>query len=742
MISDKDILLQAKKRYDTCETYWSDQKQKATEILRFIAGEQWSYNARQNFENAGFAAMTSNRLPTFLRQITNELRKNTPEIKIDPFSDADREKAEAINDLIRNIQAESQSEIAYCDAAESAASVGIGYFRVLSKYKDNNSMDQELCIEPIVDVNTVMLDPNHKGICAEDIEYAFITITISKDEYLRKYGKTKLAKRLNGKETDEDLKEMGWSGSGKKWTTLNEIVISEYYFKDYQPKTLYQIQDTATGEVTTTYDLNKDFVDMGMLAVLNQRDVQVPVVRWTKLNDLEVLEKSEWPGEYIPIIAVKGDEFWIDDKRKLVGAVEPAIEAQVQLNYAMSWRAQLLQMAPKAPYIGTADQFKTYEQEWANVNVSNQAFMTYNKDEGAPPPQRDLGEVPIQGATVLIGNASEDLRAIFGTFDPSQQAVAPESGKAILARQAQAYNSNYHFYDNLSRSIEHCGKIIVDAIPVIYDTARQVQLLSIDGKKKTIAINQPNEEGVVEYDMSQGEFTVSIQTGPSFGTKRQEESEAIMNLIGVYPQSAVAIADIAVRSMDWPGADKIADSLEAMVPPEVLQARKFDPKQSAAMVPRLQAQLQQMTQQNQLMQQQLHDAANKLQDAANKVQIETMKANIDDKKIETDSQLKLKQLQLDEQKVELEYLVREQELKIQQQQLEIEKAQLAMQGVKISAAINDSAFDKTSSHIERLAVARPGTGETDIGGLSIDKPDAAEPHELKESSSGLGRALD
>ena len=722
MKNEKEILNEAKSRYDYSETQWGEMKQKNTELLQFISGEQWTYTARQNFENAGYSAMTSNRIPTFLRQITNEIRKNTPEIQIDPRDDADEQKAEMLNDLIRNIQAESKAEIAYCEAAESAASLGIGYIRVLTKYKDDKSMDQEICIEPVMDANTVMLDPNHKGICAQDIEYAFVTTVLSKDEYRRKYVKTRLSRKLAGQENEIDLKEAQWSAAGKRWQTDNEVLIVEYYFKDYQKKTLYQILDNETQQVFTTYQPDKSQVDLGIHVLLQQRDLEVPIIRWCKLNDVEILEESEWPGCYIPIVAVKGDEFWIEGKRKLLGAVEPAVEAQVQLNYAMSWRAQLLQMAPKAPYIGTAVQFRTYEQEWANINVSNQAFMVYNKDEGEQRPSRDLGEVPIQAATVLVTSSGEDLKAIFGVFDPSQQAQGPESGKALLARQDQSYNSNYHFYDNLARAIEHVGCIILEAVPVVYDTARQVQVLAQDGKKRTVSINQPNEEGVVEYDLSEGEYSVSIQSGPSFGTKRQEESEAIMELIGVYPQAAVAIADIAVRSMDWPGADKIADSLEAMVPPQVLQARKTDPKQAAAMVPSLQAQVAQLTQQNQVLTTHLQQATGKMQAAADNIQIEHMKAAVDEKKINSEAQIKLAQLKLEEQRTELEFLIKEKELKIAAAELELKKAQMGITATKVMSDIASETHEHHIKHIDKMVeISTPR--EDDESGFSGDTLD-------------------
>lgn len=732
MLTDKEILKEAKKRYDYCSTQWGEFKQRSTELLDFISGNQWTYTARQNFENAGYTAMTSNRIPTFLRQITNEIRKNTPEIQVDPRSDGEEEKAEAINDLIRNIQEESQAEVAYCTAAESAAAIGIGYIRVISEYKNENSFDQEIRIEAIEDANMVMLDPNHRSLTGCDAEYGFITTALSKDEYRQRYSKSKLRSKIDGEMTDKEWDDLGWTAADTKWQTEDQIYIIEYYFKDYKPETLYQILDTATGAITTTYD--KDLVKQDNIEIIQERIVMRPVVRWCKLNDLEVLEQSEWPGKYLPIIAVKGDEYWVDGKRKIVGAVEPAVEAQVQLNYAMSWRAQLLQMAPKAPYIGTADQFKTYEQEWANINVSNQAFLTYNKDEGAPPPSRDLGEVPIQSASVLVQQSEEDLRAIFGTFDPANQTVAPESGKAILARQHQAYNSNYHFYDNLARSIQQIGCIIVEALPVIYDSARDVQLKAQDGKKRTVSINQPNAAGVIEYDLTQGDYSVSIQTGPSFGTKRQESAESVMELISVYPQSAQAIADIAVRNMDWPGAQKIADSLEALVPPQVLQARKTNPRDAAAMVPQLQAQLTAAQQQLQVMEMQLKEASNKLNESADKVAIEHMKAEVDMRKIDTETALKIKEMELREQETELEFLVKEQELRIAHLELDLQRAQLGIKGAQVMSDINDSMHDKEVSHIERVATAQPGTGEIAIGEIKTPGVDR-----IKDSISGSAK---
>lgn len=719
MLTDKQILLQAKKRFTEAMTYWADQKQKATELMQFTAGDQWTYAARQTFESAGFAAMTSNRIQTYLRQITNELMKNPPQGQVDPRSDDERKKAEVLNDMIRNIQEETRASEAYTQGVQHGLIGGIGYFRILSRFKSPSSFDKEVFYEKVSDPNTVMLDPHHQGLVGEDSEFAFITTTLSKDEYRSRYAKTKLARAIAGVETEDDLKDVSWTSGGRKWTQTNEVLINEYYFKDYITKRLCQIFDTETGDLYTSFtdeddkprasDPTKVKWDEarqkeGLDIIRNERHVQVPVVRWCKLNDLEVLEQTEWPGTYIPIVAIKADEFIIEGDRKLVSAVEPAVEAQVELNYSKSWLGQLLQMMPKAPYIGTAVQFKNHEMEWAQANVSNQAFLPYNGDPLNPgPPQRDTGGLAqVANVLPLVMQAQQDMQQIFGVFDPDRQNAGVESGKALNARENQSYNSNYHIYSNMARAVEQGIRILLEAIPVIYDTPRDVQLLAQDGKKKTVSINTPNEEGVVEYDMTIGEFTVSIQSGPSFGTKRQEGAENGMRLLEAYPPGAPAIVDLVTRMMDFPGADKMADSLESMVPPQVLAARKVDPENAAAMIPGLQSQVSSLTQENAQLKIEHQHMVSEMEKATNDIRVEQMKADVEIKKAELQAKTKMSELQHNEDRSVLEFQIREAELKLAEAELALKKEQLALQGISVASKMADSAHTKHVEHLDRM----------------------------------------
>ena len=52
-----------------------------------------------------------------------------------------------------------------------------------------------------------------------------------------------------------------------------------------------------------------------MFPDLDKREVQKRVVRWAKLGGDKVLDKTDLPGTYIPVIPVYGDEVIIDGKK-------------------------------------------------------------------------------------------------------------------------------------------------------------------------------------------------------------------------------------------------------------------------------------------------------------------------------------------------------------------------------------------------------------------------------------------
>lgn len=708
---DKEILDMAKERYEIASSAWGDFYRESREILKFIYGDQWNYQLRQNRENAGLPCLTVNSLPTFLRQITNEARQNTPAIQIDPKDDqASQDNAEIFADLIRGIEQQSNAATAYDQAAWYAAAIGLGFMRIISEYDGSDSFEQKLVIKAVEDPETILIDPSHRNLDGSDAEWCFIVSTITKDEYLRQFLNSNLAR---------EFEEHGWTSNYSNWIKEHEIVIAEYYWKDYEKATLYEILDVTTNNTYRTENKPaQEFLDAGLVIITQTRTIQKPIIKWAKLNDVEILEQTTWPGTTIPVVTVKGDELWLSGKRKLKGAVFDALDSQRALNYFFSESAQLVSLAPKAPFIGEIRQFNNFEHLWRDANIATSAYLPYNAvtENGSPlpPPMRQTFEAPIQAAMTLVGQARENLKAIFGIFDASLGAHGNEtSGIAILSRQKQSHTSTYHYYDNLVKAIQQIGRILVENIPIFYADERIVQLIKRNGEASTASINGENDQ----HSLTNGKYGVVVETGPSYTTRRQESVEAMTTLGGVYPQAMPLIADIIASESDWPGSKQVADRLRLALPPEIQQAEaangKLTTAQQAAMsmsqVKNLTAQLQQAQQMIQIGHQEVVNLTEE-----NKL-LKT-KSAVDLEKATMDKDYKDKQLILDELTTELEYKVKMRELTIQEAELKLEEAKLAIVGVQAAHKVSEDMHDRHNEHEAHIRFNHTEPISGNIGG--------------------------
>jgi hypothetical protein len=388
----------------------------------------------------------------------------------------------------------------------------------------------------------------------------------------------------------EDWRAVG--DSSAEWVKTDTVRVAEYFYKTHKEIDLVML---ATGEVIPLEpgaELPPD------VAVKGRRKSVMPAIEWCKTNGVEILERTAWPGQWIPIIPVIGDELIVNGKRILEGVIRHARDPQRMLNFWASAETEAIALAPKAPFIGAAGQFEGFERDWEQANQRNVAFLQYNPKSlgGAvlPAPQRNAFEPAVMAITNARMQASEDLKATTGIYDAALGARSNEnSGIAIQRRNQQAQTSNFHFADNLSRSIRHLGRILVDLIPKVYDTPRAVRIIGEDGEVDMVRVNEIFEKGGEQkaYMLNKGKYDVTISTGPSYATKRQEAVASMLDLTKAYPQIAQVAGDLLVKNFDWPGSQEIAERLKRTLPPGVAD----DPKKDQQSVPpQIQAQMEQM----------------------------------------------------------------------------------------------------------------------------------------------------
>ena len=193
-----------------------------------------------------------------------------------------------------------------------------------------------------------------------------------------------------------------------------------------------------------------------------------------------------------------------------------------------------------------------------------------------------------------------------GVFDPNQLPTGNISGKALQGQQQQIDMTNFHYYDNFTRSLRWTGKVILDLIPKIYDKERVVRIIGEDGKPDLVTVNQQgqDENGVekVLNDVTVGEYDVVMDTGPGFNSKRQEGAEMMMGLFTADPALLQTAGDLLFRNMDFPGSDIIADRLAAANPLAQIDEKSNVPPQVQMQLAQSQQTIQQLQQELQALQ--------------------------------------------------------------------------------------------------------------------------------------------
>ena len=650
-----DFLAKAKAFFERAQAYESAQRSEELDDIRFVGLlEQWPEDIRRIREGDPQGArpcLTVDKVNQYKNQIVNNIRMNSPSIKVRPVDDkADVEVADVMNGIIRHIESESKADLAYDWASEGSVDSGLGFFRIVTEYV-NGTFQQEIKIKKIPNRFSVYRDPDSYEIDGSDQKECLITEMVTRKAFKKMYPNA------------DPCEWASSAGDTNTWITENEIRIAEYFYCDYE-KDILLLLETGDSIYLSQFD-EKYANEMQKPVIIDKRECDRKVVKWAKLTGAEVLEESIFAGSYIPVIPVFGIITVVDGRMYWRGIVRGAKDPQRMYNYNRSTIAESLALTVKAPFIGATGQFKSTSRRWASANRVNYAYLEYDpvttNGQLAPPPQRQgFAGVP-SGLLQDIQTSEHDIQAGLGMYQASLgQDSNAKSGKALNAQRQQGDIATFHFPDNLAKSVAHAGRIIVEIIPKYYDTQRVIRILGEDGSQEFAKIDPTQEEAVSEYrdeqnevnkiyNLGVGKYDVIATSGASFASKREEGAEFLTALAQSNPDLMPVIGDLLFKSLDVPYADEVAERLKKIQPPELKDAEEGAPSpevqavmqqaeqvkiQATEMISELQNQLQQAGQIIQEREQALTDAQMKSEGNEQKLAIEAEKLDIERFKVD------------------------------------------------------------------------------------------------------------
>lgn len=551
----KKLHAAAVKRYEQAIKDESQWRISYLESMKFVDGDQWPDDVLQARKNRPSLVINASR--KFAESVVNNERMGTPSILAVPHGDTTNEDARLRNIILSHIEQVSDSKNVFDTALDCQVKGGRGAFRILSRYVNDESFDQDLVLVAIPDPLSVVCDAASTDLLYRDARYLFLTTMIDADEFKHLY---------------PDAKKIDWSNTqlfvnNAFFNQKDKLVrVVEYYFKERSIKHYGLFTDG------TVWDIGSDYYKSTMESLHAKTDVKLVKekivdshdVYWVKMSGVEILEgpvKEVTPD--IPVIIVPGRVWWNQGKRVYSSLVKDAIDPNRMLNYWVSSATEGVALSKNTDYVSTPEAIAGYENDWtSDIPVGIKRF-----NSGFEKPAREQPAQLSPALAAMITLSASQIPDVMGISpDFMGMPTNARSRSAIGERAKNSQAGPYVFIDHYMKAIQYAGEIINRRIKYYYDTKRTLTIENEDGQTQSVSINDFDAGNAgVKNDVKKGEFKVRIKTGPSYATLREEAGDQMLQALQwAGPFAGVIIPEIA-KSQDWPGADRLSAAIQAQL---------------------------------------------------------------------------------------------------------------------------------------------------------------------------------
>lgn len=579
--SDDDILKENVKKVNEWYSYFNEHIERARNYLTFLYVDQWDVNIRQARESLSRPTMEFNKLTTVIRAILGEQRNNSPALTVRGVGKKTQQsQVDVVEGLIAQIHYDSDADIAYQIASKHGLECGWGAARVVAEYEPN-SFKQYLSIKGILDFQAAFWDPTAQESNKSDGDYCGVYTVMSKEKFKKLYPDVENPEDVSGITNNYYI----------QWNTRDTVMLAEMYYKEYYNKKIVQLSDgneVDEDKAKEILEMQEKFLSMNPdadilgfkpLEIVNERTEKDYKIKHMKFVQNAILDEVDYPGKILPIPYFEGDSAVIDGEQIPIPYVQDAIDTQKLINYIGSEIAYSVLRSRKETVIGTPDNFKGFEDDWINPDRV-QGYLEFNYDRNGGKPEFINPPVFNQSFLLAYDNCTKDLMQVLGRFEESRgQESNAMSGKAINARQRAANNPVNLYDDNNQRGIKQIGKILLDMIPHIYDTEREIMIRGRDNKSKSIEINKQKGyrmlpdggiEANVENDITTGKYDIEIRVDGSYDAQQAEAMDILIRLATINPQISNLIPDLLAEVSGLENTQQLVERLRTLVPPQII----------------------------------------------------------------------------------------------------------------------------------------------------------------------------
>jgi Phage P22-like portal protein len=654
-IADMKIIEEARKDIAHHYNYFMTNISRFKEDKRFYNGEQWSGNEYDRYKSRHIQPLVMNQLKPIGRQIIGELKNMQPSIDLIPaFSDSNaEEETNFYQNLLRKIAYDSNANQCYSVCMENQISGGYGVIGVLTDYINDKTCDQEIKIRLFNEPQNVGFDPLAQRKDKTDGNFCFTWEAINKEDFEKEYPDA------------EPICGVGLIGNPNVYSNIaatDSVIVCEYYKRKYKNKTLVVLSDDKqikieiySDEVNEAQAQYAEYMiaqganplEIKPLEEKKRRKVRACEIMCYKMTNAEVLERSKWPSTRLPFVFVDCSSSFQDGKQITQSFINEAKQAQKTYNFAMTNIVARLNRVRGARYLMTEKQIAGYEETYRHPDRQTNVNK-FNPDPLVPgAPQVVNPEAIPQQFFDLAMQAKEDIQSTLGIYEANRGEVPNQtSGVAIGRTITQANLSLVSLWQNLFDGMKSIGEIVLELIPVIYDTERVVSTLDAMGQQKSVKVNESTEDGVAK-DLTKAKFNLEVSPVANFTLQNQMETDFIKDIITLIPPAAPLLAEFMGAKIESPMRTSIVNRLRTLTPPNILQQEGVEVPPPPPPTP--------PSPQDQLLMAQIQKINAETQAIQEKAGVDGQKTNFEQVKHQNENYLKSNQQAIDSKKIAADY---------------------------------------------------------------------------------------
>lgn len=670
-IDEAEVLKKAREDLVLWQGYFGENVTRGKDDMNFLLRDQWSAVERSEFTRFFKPAMVFNKLYDTTKKVVAEQRKNKPDLMVRSLTGkASQKQIDLRADLVRTISYQSQNDLVYQTAFKQSLMLGFGAFEIGLEYENPTSFNQVIRYDLIPDATRTSFDPTalkpHKGdgnFCARQYIY-------TKEEFFATFPHV-----VNPVSYSDPRSLLDF-----QWETRDSIVVCKYSRKEWFPVKLYLLSNGQSVTEDQWKDMQEaikmqtqlaessqvvgDMIRKNIPTITGERMSKNYKIRQYVLTQNQIIEFTEWPSKYLPIIFVDGDSNYINGQQYTRSFIHEAKDAQKFVNYVGSEIAAEIKNRRREQWLGTPDNILGNEQMWRNPELQSGILLAKPDPKTGAMPQKMQAWELSQTLLQQFQRGSQDMREILG-FSENEALVGHDmSGKARRERKLEGSMSAYVWFDNLNQAIEQGGRVVLDLLPVIAgEEERHMVVSKADGRTDSITLNKitgQDEDGnpMRENTLDDSDYDIEIDTGPSFAVQKDIALEFFQQTLQANPQSFPLIADLWAKNLDVQFMPQIAERFKTMVPPEILakeEGKQLPPKPPSPQEQMMQAQMQQQQQKMAMNEQKMKIEEQQLMERAEELRIRKEKHMLEQAEMILKAQGMKAKMGLESQKLKVEH---------------------------------------------------------------------------------------